>query len=80
MTTRQVRRNDERQEAKYQRRRAKIAHRKARRADLVNRIRDREARELRSTAGYQLPLLAARTAVGRLRRFWNEDGKMVRLA
>lgn len=77
--TRQVDRNDAREEAKYQSRRAKIAHRKARRADLRNRIRDREAREVQSTAGYRLPYLPARTAVGRLRRFKSDDGKMVRL-
>lgn len=77
--TRQVDRNNARKEANYQSRQAKIAHRKARRANLRNRIRNREARELQSTAGYQLPLLAARTAVGRLRRFKNDNGKMVRL-
>jgi hypothetical protein len=79
MPTRQVRRAYGRQVEKMQRSKAKVAHRRARQQDRVQRIRDREAREVQSTAGYRLPYLPARTAVGRLRRFINEDGKRVRL-
>lgn len=80
MTTRQVMRAREREQKKSTESKTVYALRRHRQGQRVERIRVREAREASGPSGYVLSYLAARTSVGRLRRFRNDAGKRVRLA